>query len=413
MDQFEAQQLALMQRQRRFQDQQMPNMPGSGQMVGGHFIATNPLSYLAEAVRVAGARQGEKNTAQELQALQGQRRQAITDALRSFQTEAAGAPAAPTGETFTMGANEMGDETTEQQRWKPAVAPNPYAANMALVNSGVGSLQAAGLAGLGRIPELEATKAERSENRQWRSDEAAANRQARLEEAAAARREREERAAADRQLRIDLQNNQIEARKGLQTLAGSLKPERPAQIIQTDSGPMQLVGGVAMPIQGPEGKPIGPVKTPEAQQRLNDANAALATIGQAREIIPKSTGSYIGAGIDAAGQVFGVSTKGAQAAAKLKALEGDLVSKMPKMSGPQSDKDVQLYRQMAGVIGDPTTPPATKLAALDTIEEIQKRYAGQAPMTPPAAPNAMPGPRPQNLPQAGRIRFDAQGNMIR
>ena len=61
--------------------------------------------------------------------------------------------------------------------------------------------------------------------------------------------------------------------------------------------------------------------------------------------------------------------------AKLKALEGALISKMPKMSGPQSDKDVLLYKQMAGQIGDSTIPAPTKRAAIETIKDIQKRYA--------------------------------------
>lgn len=112
---------------------------------------------------------------------------------------------------------------------------------------------------------------------------------------------------------------------------------------------------------------------------VKDANEALALIGQAREIIPKSTGSYFGSMVDQAGRAFGKSTPGDIAAGQLQALEGALVSKMPKMSGPQSDKDVALYKQMAGVIGDPTIPTERKLAALDTIEQIQKRYVGQQP----------------------------------
>ncbi|MFN3377440.1 MAG: hypothetical protein ACK40S_12935, partial [Burkholderiaceae bacterium] len=121
---------------------------------------------------------------------------------------------------------------------------------------------------------------------------------------------------------------------------------------------------------------------------VKEANEALALIKQAEQIIPKATGSYLGTGVDAAARAFGVSTPGDRATGQLQALEGALVSKMPKMSGPQSDKDVQLYRQMAGVIGDPTIPTARKLAALETIKEIQSRYAGpQAPQ----APAPMPG----------------------
>lgn len=107
-----------------------------------------------------------------------------------------------------------------------------------------------------------------------------------------------------------------------------------------------------------------------------DANEALQLIKTAKEIIPKSTGSYLGAGVDQVARVFGSSTGGDTAAAQLKALEGALISKMPKMSGPQSDKDVLLYKQMAGEIGDPTIPQARKMAALQVIEQIQQRHAG-------------------------------------
>jgi hypothetical protein len=45
------------------------------------------------------------------------------------------------------------------------------------------------------------------------------------------------------------------------------------------------------------------------------------------------------------------------------------------MSGPQSDKDVLLYREMAGQVGDSTLPVETRKAALETIRQIQERYA--------------------------------------
>jgi hypothetical protein len=121
---------------------------------------------------------------------------------------------------------------------------------------------------------------------------------------------------------------------------------------------------------------------------VKDAKEALELIDQATKLIPNATGSYIGTAADAGARAFGISTKGDMATGQLQALEGALVAKMPKMSGPQSDKDVALYRQMAGVIGDPTIPTERKLAALQTVEEIQRRYAGTpAPRMP--APGAM------------------------
>lgn len=112
------------------------------------------------------------------------------------------------------------------------------------------------------------------------------------------------------------------------------------------------------------------------QSKMNDAKDVLQILKQSAPLINQSTGSGLGALVDSGAAFFGGTTKGAQSAASLKALEGTLVSKMPKMSGPQSDKDVLLYKQMAGQIGDPNLPAKQKQAAMDTINELNSRYAG-------------------------------------
>lgn len=119
-----------------------------------------------------------------------------------------------------------------------------------------------------------------------------------------------------------------------------------------------------------------------------DAKDALELITQAEKLLPKATGSYFGNFADTVAQAFGGATTGAKITAQLKALEGALVSKMPKMSGPQSDSDVKLYKQMAGSIGDPNTPADIKMEALKTIKEIQNRYAGTQPKPYSGASNA-------------------------
>jgi hypothetical protein len=125
----------------------------------------------------------------------------------------------------------------------------------------------------------------------------------------------------------------------------------------------------------------GMVKTPlyappkgSPENIAQSANKSLAIIDEADKLLGDATGSYVGAGLDLAGQTVGVSTKGAQATAKLKALEGSLMMAQPRMEGPQSDKDAALYKQMAGQIGDPTIPVNTRRAALQTIREMHQRY---------------------------------------
>lgn len=111
-------------------------------------------------------------------------------------------------------------------------------------------------------------------------------------------------------------------------------------------------------------------------QKTNDANDVLKILKQADPLVKTATSSGLGNIYDKSYAFFGGSSEGANDAAQLKALEGNLVSKMPKMSGPQSDKDVLMYKQMAGQIGDPTIPVEQKQAAMEAIREINSRYAG-------------------------------------
>ena len=135
-------------------------------------------------------------------------------------------------------------------------------------------------------------------------------------------------------------------------------------------------------------------KAPGGQaQKVMDATEAIALIDQAEPLLKGATGSYGGLAIDKIAQAFAVATPGSVKAQQLKAIEGALVSKMPKMSGPQSDKDVLLYRQMAAVIGDETVPYESKVAALGEVRAIQERYAGMAPGSSRAsAPAKQAGP---------------------
>jgi hypothetical protein len=95
----------------------------------------------------------------------------------------------------------------------------------------------------------------------------------------------------------------------------------------------------------------------------------------ARSLLPGATGSGIGAAADATGRFFGVTSEGAKKAAQLEAVGGQLVMKMPRMEGPQSNLDQILYREMAGKVGDRNVPVEERMAALDVVERLYQKYA--------------------------------------
>lgn len=119
-------------------------------------------------------------------------------------------------------------------------------------------------------------------------------------------------------------------------------------------------------------------------QHINDAKESNALLDQVLNVGPTATGSMLGNFRDKGAAIIGMSTSGAQGAAKMKVLGASLTAKVPKMSGPQSDKDVAMYKEAAGNIADPNTPWETKMAAIETIREINNRQLSYAPsMTQP------------------------------
>lgn len=133
--------------------------------------------------------------------------------------------------------------------------------------------------------------------------------------------------------------------------------------------------------------------------RTQNAGTALDLLSEAEAILPTATGSGLGSARDSAAAVFGQSTKGAQGAARLKTISGQLILMQPRMEGPQSDADRKLYSQMAGDIGNETLPVATRMAALKGMQKLQEKYAN---IGKPAA---------KSDPLV--IRYDAQGNRIK
>lgn len=114
----------------------------------------------------------------------------------------------------------------------------------------------------------------------------------------------------------------------------------------------------------------------EAQsKRTAAANNILPILDQAEKLLGTATNSYVGAGVDALSRGFGYAPEGAKSIAQLKILEGNLMMNQPRMEGPQSDKDVELYRQMAAQLGNPTVPTEIKQAALQQIRAIHQKYA--------------------------------------
>jgi len=115
----------------------------------------------------------------------------------------------------------------------------------------------------------------------------------------------------------------------------------------------------------------------EKAGRERQGKQMLSALTDAENILKggRATASGIGNVVDAGARMVGVSTLGAQDAARLESLSGWLVSNVPRMEGPQSNYDVQNYMTMAGKVGDRTTPIPERTAALQEVRRLQQKYA--------------------------------------
>ena len=172
-----------------------------------------------------------------------------------------------------------------------------------------------------------------------------------------------------------------------QTAANKLSVEQAKIELEQKKGTVQQFGdglymvypnGSAVPISSPAGPVTKNTTAPALKQAQQEESIRTqrvdAVLPEIKSLLSNARGGYASAGVDFVGGALGYSTDNAKTTAQLKALSGQLVALMPKMSGPQSDKDVQMYREMAGNLADPTIPTETRLAALETIEKLNEKY---------------------------------------
>lgn len=183
------------------------------------------------------------------------------------------------------------------------------------------------------------------------------------------------------------------------------------QIVQGADGQSYLVDkgtGQARPaqIQGGGTVQSGPLAEAAVKNQKNMGKLG-ELIQQARQVLPDATASGMGAQRDSMARYFGQSTPNSQAAAKLSAIGGNMLMMMPRMEGPQSDKDVENYKLMVGKVGDPTIPTAERAAAMDALEEIISRNTGQA-----APQQAQPSAAPKTNKTIQRTGKDKTGRKV-
>jgi len=126
------------------------------------------------------------------------------------------------------------------------------------------------------------------------------------------------------------------------------------------------------------------------QNNVKNAYEAYPVIKEIQEILPKATAGYAEQGWKQANRFFGASTSGSPIDAQLDILGTKLVMTQPRFEGQQSNLDVKLYERAAGDIANANLPVEDRLAALEKIKTLYKRYAPNLDWTFAPTPVAVP-----------------------
>ncbi len=112
----------------------------------------------------------------------------------------------------------------------------------------------------------------------------------------------------------------------------------------------------------------------EKAKKAAGADNTLMLLDEAEKLLPSATNGLGDRAVRGFANTFGVSTESSQADRQLAVLSAALTASVPKMSGPQSDKDVAMYKQAAGDVANPDVPYKDRLAAVKTIRTLQEKY---------------------------------------
>lgn len=142
--------------------------------------------------------------------------------------------------------------------------------------------------------------------------------------------------------------------------------------------PSEMPSVIAAQEEAKQGAVLG-AKTAGARQEKEakaqaDAESINSLASEADRLLDKASSGKAEAAISSGKSFVGISDEKTQADASLKVIAGQLVGKVPRFEGPQSDADRLLYEQMAGRVGDPTVPTEDRRAALKTMQRLHSKY---------------------------------------
>lgn len=401
----QSQQVARSRKLAELLQQQAMQQEDPNQVVAGRVVRQSPLNGLAKMAQMLAANKMQTDADAKQQAIGEQQRADFSDTAQKYAAALRGTPE----QVKDMPAGQEGPP----ELIAPAVPGNRQAALDIAMQSRSPMWQQMGMQQMlpkdpvvvgrslvdprsGQVVGVDQT---------WQAEQHAAREQ-RLQEQAAAR---EQRMAELEQKANDakaLQSERLQAQRELRELIIASRQDNNKPYyspVQTGDGVMSFdhrTGGITpvnvngRPVIGSQSDPklqgtiAGAKQRSEAEAKRDfNMNGVGDIMNRAEAVLTgktKPTSSLVGNMTDKAAAIIGATPTGAKEADELRVLGGYLVSKMPRMEGPQSNYDVQNYKEMAGDVGNPNLPIDRRLAALRGLRGLISKYDQGAQAQPPA-----------------------------
>lgn len=367
--------------------------PGGGVIDAGMFkVARSPMEGIARVAQAYLARKGLDRTDERMGELGSRAAQMQAEEVRRYQQMKNGVPGMPErpAQIDPQEASQAADGMSPlpgPMPAEPGIPADPRGAVTGAMMSRNPMLQRLGTLDLQQLNRVEDRKDTQDFQRK-QAEELAKNRTAdiamRLAEGRITKEESDARMDA---LRRDLAAQAADSKRELRAMAGASTPIT-AVTIQDPQNP-----NATIVVDGRTGKLIGkgPKLTETGKSNFKQATvmqgigadlqaAEDLLMGQVRDSegnVTKGnlpTGSGIGSAADSVAGFFGKTLDGAKEADSLKVVAGKLVQKVPRFEGPQSDKDVALYKQMAADAGNEKNTRERRIAAVQKMREIYSGY---------------------------------------
>lgn len=352
--------------------------PRQGRMAGRIYVAPSPLEGIAQVAQAWAANRAGERADTEIGDIAKEGRQRTIDEIARIRTIREGMPGTPT----PMGEDPMGGAVDPMPTG--AVRPDPKRA-----------VEEALFSPDPRVAKAGEVMFEGDQRRQLASDLA--------------------------QLRAGAEAgdpSSVREWKYFQSLPDDATRQQ-FLILKRATSPMNLGGSMMIPNPlAPGGEPLAnipktlePGDVPEVRgaqaaaaatgkgvaeaqvARVEAARGGTELLDEAEAILGGSmgenpTGSGLGTLVDTAGRFVGQTPEGARAAARLETIGSQLTLRTPRMQGPQSDKDRQLYEEAAGKVGDRTKTVAERIESLKVARSIIEKYDPETGMPRGAAAGA-------------------------